>query len=102
MLHLGEAQHEVRRDVEIVHRDHQTQLNQIVLRVPGVIAKQTPETSEQPFDLRLTAAHPQQDESHLSNGKERNTLTVKDRTQRSLSHSELSRRLPQWKSNTVR
>jgi hypothetical protein len=34
-----------------------------------MIAKQTPQTSELPLDLRFTAAHPQKDESHLSNGR---------------------------------
>jgi hypothetical protein len=59
-----------------------------------MIAKQTSQTSEHLLDLRLTAGHPQQDESHLSDGEERNALTGKGQTEGSLSHSELS--------NTVR
>jgi hypothetical protein len=58
-----------------------------------MIAKQTPQASEHPLDLRLTAAHPQEDESHLSNGKERNALTGEGQGEGSLSHSEVLRRL---------
>jgi hypothetical protein len=61
-----------------------------------MIAKQTPQASEHPLDLCLIAAHPQQDESHFSNGKERNTLTGEGQEEGSLSHSKILRRLLRW------
>jgi uncharacterized membrane protein len=41
MLHLGEAPHEVRRDVEIVHHDRQTRLDQVAPQVPSQKTIQT-------------------------------------------------------------
>jgi hypothetical protein len=53
MLHLGQVPQAVRRDVETVSHDRQTRLNQIVLRVLGMIAKLTPQTSEHQFEVRV-------------------------------------------------
>jgi hypothetical protein len=61
-----------------------------------MIAKQTPQANEHPLDLCLTAGHPQQDESHLSNGEETNALTGEDQAEGSLSHPEVLCRLLRW------
>jgi hypothetical protein len=102
VLHLGEARHEVRRDVETIHYDRQTRLDQIAPRVPGMIAKQAPQLGEHALDLRLTTGHPQQDESHLGNGEEGNIPTGEGQTEGSLSYPELPRRHPSGKSSPAR